>query len=81
MRCISYRTWIEDLGYDADNRRNIKGIYKNVQTGKTVSGDNFNCVKINNDAEQSYKKSLEYYNETKTEETDADRIFVSAKWE
>ena len=64
----------------ADNRRDIEGIYKDSKTGKIEKGDNFSCINIKDDAEKSYKIALEYFNGTRDDESETERIFVSAKW-
>lgn len=74
-----YANWMEKQGYDSTNRRFLKGTYKNSRTGNEISGDNFMCIVVDDDAEKSYKKAIEFYNETLRDGETA-RIFVRAEW-
>lgn len=63
-----------------DNRRKIKGVFKNKKTGAVIKGDNFDAIDINGDAEKAYKIAIEYYNHTRQSDSEAEREFVSAEW-
>ncbi len=77
----SYRNFIEyNKGLYAENRRMIEGVFKDAITKKIVKGDNFSCINIKDNAQKSYKLSLEYFNYTIEREDEHKRIFVSAKW-
>ena len=77
----SYEQFVRhNLGLQDGDRRDIEGVFKNSKTKKIIKGDNFSCISINGNAEKSYRAALKYYNHTRYDESDAERIFVSAKW-
>jgi hypothetical protein len=65
-----------------DKRRLIKGVFRNKKSGAIIKGDNFSAILVGsgNDAEQVYKAYISWYNYTR-DKGDAEREFVSAKWD
>ncbi|KKL26469.1 hypothetical protein LCGC14_2394980 [marine sediment metagenome] len=77
----SYEQFVRhNLGLHDGDRRDIIGVYKNSKTKKIIKGDNFSCISIQSNAEKSYKAALKYFNHTRYDKSNAERIFVSAKW-
>lgn len=66
-----------------DEKKKIKGVFKNKKTGEIVKGDNFLAVVCGKrTAEETYKAYLDWYNYTREDkEKEAEREFVSAEWD
>ena len=71
-----YERYADKQNIDFTRRREIKGEYK---TSIGQYSETFSCINIDDDAQKSYKFSLEFFNTTKRK-GDEERIFVSAKW-
>lgn len=81
---ISYEKFVQSrLGKHTHGRKNIKGVYRDIDTGEIRKGDNFSCIVVGRtrSAEESYKAALAYFNYTIQRSDESEREFVSAEWD
>lgn len=78
---LPYEKFVQSkLGKHIDGRRPICGVFKDIDTGEVVTGDDFDCVVAGKgSAEESYKAAIAYFNYT-IEGEESKREFVSAEW-
>jgi hypothetical protein len=77
---MPYEKFVQSvLNLVTHGRRKIKGVFREIPSGKIVKGDNFNCIVVG-DAEQSYKAAIKYFNHLR-EDDELERVFVSAEWD
>ena len=66
-----------------DEKRNIKGVFRNKKTRQIVKGDNFLAVVCGKGTpEETYKAYIDWYNYTREDyKKEAERELVSAEWD
>lgn len=79
---MPYEKFVQSvLGKSIHGRKRIKGVFREVDTGKIVKGDNFVCIVTGkNSAEESYKDAIKYFNHTR-QKKERKREYVSVEWE
>lgn len=77
---LSYQTFVHiHMRKQTQGLRMISGTYRDVETKEVTSGDEFHALNISNDAEESYRLALQYFNQT-LRRGEHGRDFVAAKW-
>jgi hypothetical protein len=76
---LDYETFIHyQKGEYTQGRKMIKGVFR-LSKKKDEIVEQFECLNISDDAERSYKATLDYFNYTKRD-CERKRIFIRAEW-